>query len=237
VMQPKVDLQADDWTRWNDYGIGLFLQGDLKGAQQAFEQITKINAKNPDGWVNLGRVAVQEGDMNRARQVLEKALQLKPDLARANYFFARVLRSEGKYGEAAEHLHTVLAQYPRDRVARNDLGRIYFLQRKYNDAISELQQVLTIDPEDLQAHYNLMLCYQGLGRTEEARQQQKLYLRFKADESAQTLTGDYRRLHPEDNNERQAIHEHESVPLPDASRPAVPRRTAVVRRSSALARK
>ena len=68
--------QADDWTRWNDYGIGLFLQGDLKGAQQAFEQITKMDAKNPDGWVNLGRVAVQEGDMDRARQVLEKALQL-----------------------------------------------------------------------------------------------------------------------------------------------------------------
>jgi tetratricopeptide (TPR) repeat protein len=231
AIQPKVDLQADDWTRWNDYGIGLFLQGDLKGAQQAFEQITKINAKNPDGWVNLGRVAVQEGDMNRARQVLEKALQLQPDLARANYFFARVLRAEGKYGEAAEHLHTVLAQYPRDRVARNDLGRIYFLQRKYNDAITELQQVLTIDPEDLQAHYNLMLCYQGLGRTEEAQQQQKLYLRFKADESAQTLTGDYRRLHPEDNNERQAIHEHESIRLQDAL-PAGPHRAAVVRRSS-----
>ena len=36
--------------------------------------------------------------------------------------------------------------------------------------------------------------------------------RFKADEAAQTLTGNYRRLHPEDNNERQPIHEHVSVP-------------------------
>ena len=26
----------DDWTRWNDYGIGLLLQGDLKGAEAAF---------------------------------------------------------------------------------------------------------------------------------------------------------------------------------------------------------
>jgi hypothetical protein len=39
------------------------------------------------------------------------------------------------------------------------------------------------------------------------------YLRFKADESSQTITGPYRQLHPEDNNERQAIHEHVSVPL------------------------
>ncbi|HTD22850.1 MAG TPA: tetratricopeptide repeat protein [Terriglobales bacterium] len=223
--QPKIDLRAEDWTRWNDYGIGLFLQGDLKGAQQAFEQITKIDSGNPDGWVNLGRVAVQEGDMERARQVLEKALQLKPDLARANYFFARVLRTEGKYDEAVAHLNTMLAQYPHDRVARNDLGRLYFLQRKYSDAIAELQQVLSIDPEDLQAHYNLMLCYQGLGEAEKAKHEQTLYLRFKADESAQALTGTYRQLHPEDNNERQAIHVHDSVPLTPASI-APPPRTA-----------
>jgi hypothetical protein len=38
-------------------------------------------------------------------------------------------------------------------------------------------------------------------------------MRFKADESAQALTGNYRRLHPEDNNERQSIHEHTSILL------------------------
>ena len=118
-------------------------------------------------------------------------------------------------------------------MARNELGRIYFLQRKYNDAINELQQVLTIDPEDLQAHYNLMLCYQGLGRSDEAGQQKKLYLRFKADESSQALTGAYRQLHPEDNNERQAIHEHESTPLVPAPRRAAPRRAGALSTSSA----
>src|SRR5438105_9215869 len=38
-------------------------------------------------------------------------------------------------------------------------------------------------------------------------------LRFKADEAAQAITGPYRELHPEDNNERQAIHEHDNVAL------------------------
>jgi len=223
ALQPKTDLQANDWTRWNDYGIGLFLQGDLKGAQQAFEQITKINPTNPDGWVNLGRVAVQEGDIARAREVLEKAVELQPKLARANYFFSRVLRSEGKYDEAVQHLNTVVDQYPRDRVVLNDLGRIFFLQRKYSDAVVELQKVLAIDPEDLQAHYNLMLCYQGLGELEKSQREQTLYLRFKADEASQALTGDYRRSHPEDNNERQAIHQHESAPLTPSKQPAAPR--------------
>jgi tetratricopeptide (TPR) repeat protein len=108
----------------------------------------------------------------------------------------------------------VLAQYPRDRVALNDLGRILFLQRKYDEAVKLLQQVFAVDPEDLEAHYNLMLCYNGLGNQKMAKAHEERYLRFKADEASQTITGPYRRLHPEDNNERQAIHEHVSVPLP-----------------------
>ena len=73
--------------------------------------------------------------------------------------------------------------------------------------------ICTIDPEDLQAHYNLMLCYNGLGQKDRAEEHQKRYLRFKADESAQAITGPYRINHPEDNNERQAIHEHVSAPF------------------------
>jgi cytochrome c-type biogenesis protein CcmH/NrfG len=210
----KVELKPEDWQRWNDYGIGLFLQGDLKGAQAAFQKVTEIDPRNPDGWVNLGRTGVQEGDMDAARPVLEKALALSPDLARAHYFYARVLRADGKYEDAAQHLRKVIAQYPRDRVVLNDLGRILFLERKYNDAVKVLESVLTIDPEDLQAHYNLMLCYNGLGNEKMAEAHQERYLRFKADEASQTITGKYRQAHPEDNNERQAIHEHESVPLP-----------------------
>jgi Flp pilus assembly protein TadD len=213
VPQPKVALQKDDWQRWNDYGIGLFLQGDLKGAQAAFQKVTEIDANNPDGWVNIGRAAVQEGDMERARVVLEKALALSPDLARAHFFYAKVLRNDGNYEGAAEHLQKVLAQYPHDRVALNDLGRILFLQRQYADAVNVLERALVVDPEDLQAHYNLMLCYNGLGNEKMAREHQARYLRFKADESAQAITGPYRQLNPEDNNERQAIHEHVSAPI------------------------
>lgn len=214
ALKPKVELSKEDWQRWNDYGIGLFLQGDLKAAQAAFEKVTEADPQNPDGWVNIGRAALQEGDVERARAVLEKALSFSPKLARAHFFYAGVLRQEGNYDGAAQHLVQVLAQYPRDRVALNNLGRVLFLERKYPEAIKTLQQVLAVDPEDLQAHYNLMLCYNGLGDEKMSKEHQARYLRFKADESSQAITGPYRQLNPEDNNERQNIHEHTSVPLP-----------------------
>jgi tetratricopeptide (TPR) repeat protein len=212
--QPKTQLAKEDWQRWNDYGIGLLLQGDLKAAQAAFEKVTEADPQNPDGWVNIGRAALQEGDVARARTVLEKALALSPDLARAHFFYAGVLRQEGNYDGATQHLTKVLAQYPRDRVALNNLGRVLFLQRKYADAVKVLRHVLAVDPEDLQAHYNLMLCYNGLGDEKMSKEHQARYLRFKADEASQAITGPYRQLNPEDNNERQSIHEHMSVPLP-----------------------
>ncbi len=214
VTEPKTIVRKEEWQRWNDYGIGLFLQGDLKGAAAAFQKVTEADPNNPDGWVNIGRCAVQEGDMARARTVLEKALSLSPNLARTNFFYAKVLRSDGNYEGAASRLRSVLAQYPRDRVALNDLGRVLFLQRKYDEAVNVLQSVLAIDPEDLQAPYNLMLCYNGLGNEKLAKEHQARYMRFKADESAQAITGPYRQAHPEDNNERQSVHEHVSVPLP-----------------------
>jgi Flp pilus assembly protein TadD len=207
---PHVVLNADDWTRWNDYGIGLFLQGDLSGAAGAFEKITQMAPANFDGWTNVGRVRLQEGNLAAAQQVLERALALKPDLARANFFYAKVLRQQGHYDQAAQHLRTVLAQYPRDRVVHDDLGRIYFLQRRYEDALQQFNATIAIDPEDLEANYNLMLTYTGLGKPETAAEFQKRYLRFKADESAQALVGPYVRAHPDDNNERQPIHEHVS---------------------------
>ena len=213
AQKPQVRLAKDDWTRWNDYGIGLFLQGDLKSAAAAFAKITEIDPQNADGWVNIGRCLVQEGDTEGAKRVLDKALAIAPKLARANFFYARVLREEGKYDEAAQHLQIVLEQYPRDRVVIDELGRVQFLQKKYAEAVKTFQRTLAVDPEDLQANYNLMLCYNGLGDETRANEHKERYLRFKADEAAQAITGSYRQTHPEDNNERQLVHEHVSVPL------------------------
>ncbi len=213
VPQPKTASTKEDWTRWNDYGIGLFLQGDLKAAAAAFEKITQADPQNPDGWTNIGRVLLQEGDTAGARKVLEKSLVIDARLARTNFFYARALKEDGDYDGAITHLRTVLEQFPRDRVVRNELGRVLFLQKRYADAVKEFEQTLSIDPEDLQAHYNLMLCYNGLGDDAKANEHKTRYLRFKADESAQAITGPYRQIHPDDNNERQAIHEHVSVAL------------------------
>ena len=197
--------------RWNDYGIGLLLQGDLKGAEAAFEKVAAMDPKYADGWVNIGRARLQEGNLAGAEDVLRRALAIDPKLAKTHFFLGVMLKNDGRYDEALRHLRTASDLYPRDRVVLNQLGRVLFLKRQFSEAIEQFNKVLRIDPEDLQAHYNLMLCYQGLGDHARAARERTLYERFKADEASQAITGPYRQLHPHDNNERQSIHEHGSA--------------------------
>ncbi|HYS06629.1 MAG TPA: tetratricopeptide repeat protein [Candidatus Dormibacteraeota bacterium] len=212
--------QPMDRERFNDYGIGMLLQGDLVAAKEAFERVTTLDPKYADGYVNVGRVLVQEGDQAAAVPRLERALSLQPDLASAHYFLALALKARGRYDEALLHLRAAAERFPRDRVVRNQIGRILFLKRHHSAAIAEFENTLRVDPEDLTAHYNLMLCYRALGREKDEKREEALYTRFKADESAQAITGPYRRLNTEMNLERQPIHEHPnrySEPSPAAS--------------------
>ena len=209
----KLAFNPQDRERWNDYGIGLLLQGDLKGAERAFEYVTKLEPQYADGWVNVARARIQEGNIDAAKPVLEKALAVNPRLASAHYFRGLAFKADGQYPEAFDEFSKASAEYPRDRVVRNQMGRMLFLQRKYADAVAELDKTLAVDPEDLEAHYNLMLCYRGLNNDELASREEKLYLRFKADESSRAITGPFNLTHPDDNNEAQPVHEHVSVAL------------------------
>src|SRR5262249_20535979 len=49
------------WLRWNDYGIGLFQQGDLKGAAAAWSKVASLAPDKPDGPLNRARAEIAEG--------------------------------------------------------------------------------------------------------------------------------------------------------------------------------
>jgi len=202
-----------DRERWNDWGIGMLLQGDVKGAEYAFRKVTEAEPGYADGWLNVARALIQEGETEAARPFIAKSLAVNPALGRTWYFKALIEKADGDYDGALKSLQVVASKYPRDRVVLNQMGRILFLERKYKESIEALHQVALVDPEDLQMHYTAMLSYRGLGDQASAQREQKLFERFKTEESAQAITAKRRLVSPEDNNERQNIHDHETVDL------------------------
>jgi tetratricopeptide (TPR) repeat protein len=140
-------------------------------------------------------------------------MAINGNLGRVHFFKAMIEKADGNYEASLTSLRKVESLYPRDRVALNQMGRILFLKRDYAGAIKALQAVLEIDTEDIQAHYNLMLAYRGLGDSQRAMHEEQLFRRFKADEASQSITAIKRQLSAEDNNERQQIHDHVSGPI------------------------
>jgi Tfp pilus assembly protein PilF/NADH:ubiquinone oxidoreductase subunit 6 (subunit J) len=206
-----------DRGRWNDYGIGLYLQGDFRHALQAFNRVIQIDPNWPEGWVNIGRVRLDEGNLTEAEKALERALNrygqqdtpMTPYLrARTLFFYGRVLKDTARLTQAEKVFREVMETFPKDREVHNQLGRVLFVQGKFKEAIQQFEQTLSIDPEDVAAHYNLSLCFKGVGDMEKARRHEKLYYRFKADETQTQIQGPYVLNNPWDNNEAQMVHEH-----------------------------
>ena len=77
VPVPSTAELGNARERWNDYGIGLLLQGDLKAAQIAFSKVTEIDPAYLDGWVNIARCRIEEGNMQGAEAMLEKAFEIQ----------------------------------------------------------------------------------------------------------------------------------------------------------------
>jgi tetratricopeptide (TPR) repeat protein len=206
-------VRKEDRERWNDWGIGMLLQGDLKGAEYAFKKATEAEPGYADGWVNVARALIQEGETDAAKPYIQKALEINSGLGRTHFFKAMIEKADGDYDAAITSLRIVEKMYPRDRVVLNQLARILFLKREYAQAIQVLDRVCLIDPEDVQMHYTAMLCYRGLKNGENAAREERLFRRFKVEESSQSITAKRRMVSPEDNNERQQIHDHESIAL------------------------
>ncbi len=73
-------VKIPEWQRWNDYGIGLFLEGEqssgsekgeLRQAEQVFKKVVELG--QGEGYANLARIYVREKRLNDAVEALQAA--------------------------------------------------------------------------------------------------------------------------------------------------------------------
>lgn len=201
------------WERWNDYGIGLFLEGNTRRAREAFEQVSQLAPENPEGPINLARVLIAEGQLDRALEALTEAERRRPNYLKTSYFRGSIYQRQGAYDQALAEWMNVVARYPLDRVLLQEIGRIHYLSGRYEEALRWFDRILAIDPEDLGGLYNRMLTLGALGRTEEFQAAKARYEYHKIDEEASAWSAPYKHRHPMANREAQPIHEHELHPV------------------------
>ena len=214
---------AADAERWNDYGIGMLLQGNARGAIGAFRHATKLAPDDAGAFLNISRAALGEGDVETARPALERAAELAPDSPPTLVFQGQLWAVLGDHEKALSYMRKADALRPRDRVLLSDLSSILMLEQDYKAAAEVFERILDIDSTDRGAHNGLMIAYRALGDRERSLYHQQANERFRPLESNRVLTGAFWQAHPHENNERQGVHEHRSIPLseiPAAREPA-----------------
>ncbi len=209
-VDPNDKTAVPDWRRWNNYGIALFDQRQYPLAIEAFTRAAELDEKyRPMALVNRAMAHLELEQYDEASAILDGVVKANPTLARALFQQARIYMKRGQLDQAENNFRQVLAQFPRDRLSLQQLGELCKIKRDYNGAVECYSRILAIDPEDLGAHYNLMLVYRKLGRTDEAKREAKIFADLKDDPGALSLANQFLRKHPEMSNESVYWHIHD----------------------------
>lgn len=200
--------ETEDWTRYNDYGIGLLRENNTRAAVAPFERVAALQPESIEGPLNLARTALAGGNIDAAYEHLRRVEEILPADPRAAWVWGTVRQEDGRYEEAALAYRAVLETFPDDRAAWRNLGRTLYLDQRFEEALEALDRVLAIDPEDRVAHYHRLLSLRALGRTDEAELAEAAYERYRIDEAARAIAGQFRLSHPGVNLMAQDIHTH-----------------------------
>jgi len=202
------------WERWNDYGIGLLLEGttgsekgELRQAADAFTQVERLG--KADGSLNLARVYFKEGRLDEAVTALRRAGAGGAAPWTVAWLTGLVNKENGYLDQAIEDFERVLATGPSEVGARrfdfsmdyeviNELGQALFERAKMerggegadrrreflHRAADQFEKTVRIDSENVTAHYVLSLIYAQLGDQQRASEHSALHARYKPDDNA-----------------------------------------------------
>ncbi|MHB9008879.1 MAG: tetratricopeptide repeat protein [Limisphaerales bacterium] len=203
-----------EWQRWNDYGIGLLLEGDkgsekgeLLQADQAFAEVERLGRW--DGPVNRARVLFKEGRLDDAVAALQRAAKSEPPAPRwlVAWFNGQVNKQNGYLDTAIDEFRSIVEDrdpalaargfdFSKDYLVLNELGQTLFERAKMErgdvpartaflrEAVRRFEQTLALDSEDLAAHYNLALIQAQLGDETKAAEHRRLHEKYRPDNNA-----------------------------------------------------
>ncbi len=138
-------LAYRDWRAdlYLDLGTRLLKEGDLSGAQAAFEQSLRWDLTPAESLYWLGLIAYQQGDLERSRELFTRAL---PVFVTENIYFYLALIEErlGERAAAQKYLDQLLALDPEPSLkldARQLQALLWYKQGRIPEALQQIQRL------------------------------------------------------------------------------------------------
>ncbi len=147
----------------------LALGGDPAGGKKWLQRALELNPGNYRAWYESAWLHSRLGETEAARAALEKTLTLQPNFGPAQRDLGMLYIRQKDYAAAAVRLQKAADLGMTDPTLYNFLGIAYGQTNQQQKAVESYRKALAGNPDLAEAHLNLALAYQKLGRMREAR--------------------------------------------------------------------
>jgi protein O-mannosyl-transferase len=155
-------------THYN-LGVTYIGEGRLVDAEQPLQRAVEIWPTHVKARYNLAWAYDQQGKNSLAEQAYSETLQQDPAYPEPRINLAILLTKQARYAEALNHLRTAQRYAPDHPVLLYALGDASMKSQRYEEAITTFRQVDSRNLHQNLVHTSLGLCYESLGRKEEAK--------------------------------------------------------------------
>jgi len=138
-LRKAVDLLPSQSRPRYLLGVAEERTGDLKGAAESFEGASRLDPKDGDSLLELGRIYIKTNRAAEAESKFRGALSADPKSPEALQGLALSLDAQNK-PEAVEAYRAYLAVQPQDNRSRLRLVHLLVEQQKFDEAVAELDK-------------------------------------------------------------------------------------------------
>jgi len=165
----------------------LFLKGDQKGAQQAFQALFQRFPSAPNAHYLYGYLLFPT-DPDQAVAEFKRELEIAPSNANDQVMLAWASLTQNDPAEALPYAEKSAEEEPTLPSAQLVLGRSLLETGNLKDGIAHLETALKLEPDNLETHIALAKAYSKSGRKEDARRERLLCLQITQNRSTQIVS-------------------------------------------------
>ena len=162
--------------------VVLVKQVKYQEAINLLQHVVEKNPGNQEAELQFFRILVLTNHINLARPIGPKLLAKRPHDPEVLYLNGIVERSVGDYATAKTHLEQAVAADPNFFNSRYNLGMVLVFLKEWQGAKEQLQKAIDLGATEPQVHFEMAKALRGLGETDRALEEMKLYQQIKKTE-------------------------------------------------------
>jgi tetratricopeptide (TPR) repeat protein len=161
-------------------------EATIRKAITEFEAVTRLDPKDTDSLIALGRLYRVTNQTSKAEDAFRKALGADPGSKPALSFLAQLYLDQGNYADAIATLQRI-SPADMDPAALVMLGQAYLENHDYDKAVDAYNQALEQDPENQELRQYYAEALLNAGKNNEARAEFQKILRTDPNDGAAWL--------------------------------------------------